>query len=118
MSVTPSQFDLLRKSLDVTSRRHTVISHNLANANTPGFHASHVEFQEALLKEMSKGSPDPSSVSEKVVETEGLMVRFDGNNVDMDQQMSQMDKNAMLYETFTQLMATKISMMRTAINGR
>ncbi|MEM7314783.1 MAG: flagellar biosynthesis protein FlgB [Planctomycetota bacterium] len=117
MSVTPSQFDLLGKSIDISSLRHKVISHNLANSNTPEFHASHVEFQDALIREMKNAKPDPASIKEKVAETEGLRERFDGNNVDMDQQISQMDKNAILYQTYTQIMATKISMMRTAING-
>ena len=118
MSVIPSQFELLSKTLEFTATNHRVISQNLANVNTPGFRTKEVRFQDNLLKALGSSQADIDDVEATIVESGGLPVQLNGNNVDIDQQMTDLDKNALLHQTYTQLLATKISMMRTAITGR
>ena len=118
MSVVPSQFELLHRSLDASESRHKVISHNIANANTPGFRASYVGFEESLRKELEKRQPNLDNVEATVKETDTAAIQLNGNNVDLDQQITELDKNALLYQTYAQLLSTKINMMRTAITGR
>src|SRR4030095_12824572 len=43
-----STLDVLHKTLDVRQQRHTVVASNIANAETPGFIAKDVRFEEAL----------------------------------------------------------------------
>ncbi len=118
VSVTPSQFELLRKSLEAVSLRHQVISQNLANVNTPGFRAQEVAFDESLARELAKSQGDLSNVKMDVRAIEGLDERLDGNNVDIDREVTELNKNELLQATYTQMLATKISMMRSAITGR
>ena len=47
---------------------------------------------------------------------EGLTHRNDGNNVDLDQQVGQLKMNAMLYQTYSQLLASKMAMARRAMS--
>ena len=118
VSVIPSQFELLRKSLEAVSLRHQVISQNLANVNTPGFRAQEVAFDESLARELAKSPGDLGNVQIDVRATEGLDERLDGNNVDIDREVTELNKNELLQATYTQLLATKISIMRHAITGR
>lgn len=126
MSVTPSQFDVLWKLLDASELRHRVISQNVANVNTPGYHRKDVSFEEELAKHLSaaqssgsaNGAGDVREIKAKVFEASGLIERMDGNNVDIDQEVGQLQKNALLYETYSQVLASKLGMMRSAIVGR
>jgi len=119
MSVTPSQFGVLSKMLDAAALRHRAVSQNLANVNTPGYRRLEVSFEEQLASQMSGGSKvDINGLKPQLVESEGLPTRADGNNVDIDVEMGQMNKNALLYQTYTQVLASKIATMRSAITGR
>lgn len=110
--------DTLRQLMDVAQLRHRVISHNLANVNTPGYHRLDVQFEEELARQLSRTSGwATQSVTPRVVAEEGLQERADGNNVDVDRELGQMNKNATLFETYTQLLATHFSSMRRAMEG-
>jgi flagellar basal-body rod protein FlgB len=119
MSVTPSQFGLLSKLLDSSALRHRAVSQNLANVNTPGYRRLEVSFEEQLARQMNgKGQVDLEGLKLEMMESKGLPERADGNNVDIDVEMGQMNKNALLYQTYTQVLASKIGTMRSAITGR
>src|SRR5215471_15793203 len=58
VNVNISQLELLSRLLDVTSLRHHVIAHNIANVNAPGFHRMDVSFEESLEKQLANnGQP-------------------------------------------------------------
>ncbi len=119
MNVTVSQFDLLNKLLDASELRHRVISQNVANVNTPGYHRLAVSFEEELADRLrSAGDVNIDGMTPSVYEEQGLIVRADGNNVDIDKEMGQLNKNALLYQTYAQVLASRLSMMRSAITGR
>jgi flagellar basal body rod protein FlgB len=56
--------------------------------------------------------------SESVYEDEGLPVRADGNNVDIDKEIGQLGKNETLQQTIIHVLARKLAMMESAITGR
>ncbi|WP_145371432.1 flagellar basal body rod protein FlgB [Maioricimonas rarisocia] len=117
--IPPSQHvDTLRQLMDVAQLRHRVISHNLANVNTPGYRRLDVEFEGELARQLARSSDgDIQSVQPQVVAEEGLQERADGNNVDVDREMGQLNKNATLFQTYSQLLATHFSSMRRAMEG-
>jgi flagellar basal-body rod protein FlgB len=119
MNVTNSQFDLLTRLLDLTSLRHRTIAQNVANVNTPGYHRLDVSFDDNLAKILS-GQKENAALpgKAKVVEAPGGAAREDGNNVDIDAEMGRLNKNALLYNAYTQILASKIGAMRSAITGR
>lgn len=117
MNILPGQSDLLVRLMDAAELRHSVISHNLANVNTPGYRRLEVVFDD-LLDEAGRSSAESASRAEPVVREEaGLPVRADGNNVDIDREAVQLDKNALTYQTYAELLAAHMQMMRRAIEG-
>jgi flagellar basal-body rod protein FlgB len=109
------QFDLLGRLVSATELRQRVISNNLANVNTPNYQRLDVEFETALAQELTGKSH--TLAAPQIVTTTGLTARADGNNVDIDQEIGQMNKNAMLQQTYLQLLGSHLEQMRLAIGG-
>ena len=51
-------------------------------------------------------------------EAGGAAVRADGNNVDIDREMGALNRNALIYQTYAQVLASRLATMRSAITGR
>ena len=100
------------------SMRHRVVSQNLANVNTPGYRAQHVSFEEQLNELVKRDSNDWGKLVARVQESHGMPARQDGNTVDVDYEITQLNKNAVYHQALNQIMATQIAMMRTAITGQ
>lgn len=119
MSVTPSQFDLLSKLVDVTTLRHKVLSQNVANVNTPGYRKLAVTFDETLAARLDReGDSSMRRLQAQVVEDNSSPDRIDGNNVDIDREMMRVNKNTLLNNTILQIISTKSAMMRRGITGQ
>ena len=118
MSVNIPQFDMLGRLLDVAALRHRVIANNLANVNTPGYHRLDVSFEDAFARTLQRQGVDRAvALQPHVIETKGGTVRSDGNSVDLDQELGQLSKNALMYLSFNQFLGGQIAMMRSAITG-
>jgi flagellar basal-body rod protein FlgB len=118
MNVTDGSFDFLAHLLDAASLRHQVVAQNMANVNTPGYHALDVSFEEAFKRSLAQGGETAAAgVSGKVVERKGGAERADGNNVDIDAELGRLQKNALLYNAYSQILASRIASMRSAISG-
>lgn len=105
--------------VDVTVLRHKVLSQNVANVNTPGYHKLDVSFDAALNKHLQlHGDNGVCRVAPEIVEDTLSPARLDGNNVDIDAEMMRLNKNTLLNNTYLQIVATKTAMMRRAINGQ
>src|SRR3989337_1711114 len=102
---------LLEKMLDVSSIKHKVIANNIANVNTPGYKKMDVNFAEQLKKALNENAMDKfDALQPKIViskEEAGETLRNDGNNVDMDKEVSALVKNTLSYSIYTQLLAKK-----------
>ena len=119
MTVKLDTTGMLEGLLNVTSNRNRIIGQNLANNNTPGYHRMDVNFGEALTEEMAAAkSGARRNAKAGVLEVEGLPERADGNNVDMDTELGEMNRNALMYQTWLQLLGSRLRMMRTAITGQ
>ncbi|MBI5756902.1 MAG: flagellar basal body rod protein FlgB [Planctomycetales bacterium] len=119
MSVTPSQFDLLAKMVDVANLRHKVLAQNVANVNTPGYRRLNVQFDEALANQLAKHGPRGlENATPEIIEDDVSPSRLDGNNVAIDSEMMRINKNTLLNNTYLQILATKMAMMRRATENR
>ena len=113
MNPLNSQIDLVSRTMGFMEQNHSVISQNMANLNTPQYKTKQISF-ETFLKAAADNSQRPEMEVEEVA---GLPSRTDGNNVDLDREIAQLKKNAMTYQTLAEIMASQISVMRTAITG-
>ncbi len=111
--------ELLSRLLDVASLRHRVIAQNVANVNTPGYRRLAVDFEEAFTRAVADGDPTALlQVQPAVVENDDAPERADGNNVDLDNELSALEKNTLLYRTFAQIIASQVATQRSAIQGQ
>jgi flagellar basal-body rod protein FlgB len=119
MSLTIPQSEVLARLLDVAQMRHRLISQNLANVNTPGYHQMDVAFEDAFARALGKqGETGALRVIPRAVEGQGNVARQDGNTVDLDKELGSLNKNSLLFSMTTQMLVSRINMMRSAIAGR
>ena len=96
----------VEKMLDFTARRQQTISANIANLDTPGYEAKDVQFHNSL-------STATSSIEE--VEVDDVNVKANGNNVDLEKQMTQMTQNGLQYMLLVEYLRGNIQSIKTAI---
>lgn len=133
MGLSVNNMNLLQKGLDVAWKRNEVIGDNIANADTPNFKASRVEFEDILKSElndtggtamkttnpkhMNAGGSAINSIQPVIRQDDSVSMRLDGNNVDVENEMTELAKNNLLYQTLIQKMTSQFSRIRFAING-
>ena len=119
----------LTKAMDLTWERNKAISSNVANATTPKYRAVDVQFGQELEKAFESTSAEPvlrthgqhmdlkRTEGGKIVEDLSGATRSDGNNVDLDLQMTALASNAGEFATAAQLIKSTISRIRFAIRS-
>lgn len=111
-----SQLQVLPQLMHAAEVRHRVISQNIANVNTPGYQALEVEFEAELTRRLRKGEVGAGPLPEpEVRHQQGLPERGDGNNVDIDREIGRLNKNALLYQTYSQTLAAYLDSLRRAM---
>ena len=104
--------------------RQRAIANNVANIDTPNFKASEVRFEDALKTAISRGqanTTDQRSLNASAGRSTLLNAtsgRADGNNVDIDREMEMLGEANLTYSALTQVMSTRIGIMRNVVNGR
>lgn len=118
MTDISQQFQSLGLAIEFARENHAVIGQNLANVNTPGYKTAELSF-ENLLSQIEAGvsAEEMGNAEFEIRNPEGLPARNDGNNVDMDREIANLKKNAMVYQTLTQLLGSKMGMLQRAISG-
>ncbi len=101
----------LTSALDGLSLRQRAIADNIANINTPGYHAKRVAFEEALAAAVRSGDGRVSpSVAESLEPT-----RLDGNNVNLDTETLSSIDTVLRYQFASQAVNGSFSSVRTAM---
>lgn len=124
-------YSLIKKTLDASTERGRVIAHNIANVNTSGFKASKVVFEDKLNdilesktvglrvtnnKHINDGNTI-DSLNPDVVRDKSTSMRADGNNVEIDNQMTELAANSILYNALINQANNRISSTRYVITG-
>ncbi|WP_010241162.1 flagellar basal body rod protein FlgB [Clostridium arbusti] len=120
-------YNLIKKSLDASSTRSKAIANNVANINTAGYKRSYVTFEDTLKNSMDNISmkkdntlhmDDGSGFGEITVKKDtSTSMRTDGNNVDIDSEMSNQAQNTLMYEALVNQASSRISMKKYVITG-
>ncbi len=112
-------FQAMLKVLDAVALRQRVVSHNLANANTPGYVRQDVAFQRVLAEAIrSKNPTRVARVTPEIRPDLSEPRRPDGNNVSTQKEVAAIGENALLYAFGTRVINAKVAMLRKAIGGR
>ncbi len=125
-----SEINRMERFLDGASRRQSLIASNLSNIDTPGYKTVDVDFEGELKgalsnqaaaaqvtndRHMSVSLDGGGNVPGRVKEVQGLTLRNDLNNVNVDREMARMSMNSMMFSAIAQLMIKKMNMVKSAI---
>jgi flagellar basal-body rod protein FlgB len=112
-----SLIDTTQLALETAMRgawtRQTLLTNNVANANTPGYRREDLNFQGAL-REALAGGGSPAAVQFQP-EVSQRAVGPEGNGVSIDQESALLAENGLEYEALAQVMGTRESIMRSAM---
>ncbi|HYF93963.1 MAG TPA: flagellar basal body rod protein FlgB [Symbiobacteriaceae bacterium] len=106
---------ILERGLEAASLRQRILAHNVANVATPGFKRSRVEFEDQLAVALAEGQ-DPDAVVPRVEVDKDSEGRPDGNNVDIELEMTRMAENQIFYAALTRELSNQFERLRMAIN--
>ena len=133
-----STYQLLRGALDTAALRQKVIADNVANADTPGFKAHEVAFEEFLGNAMGNGggqlkmtAPEGGSAipigglgngvpRPQVMESPAPDANSGSKpgDFDMEKAMTQLSENKVQYATVAQLLSNRLIALRNAIESK
>ena len=110
--IDPTQ-SALESAMQGSMMRQTLLTNNLANADTPGYQRQDVNFQGTLANAMASGQ-SPAGVSFTPY-TDNQVLSADGNGVNAEQEQAYLSENGLLYENLTEVAASREQILKTAM---
>jgi flagellar basal-body rod protein FlgB len=95
--------------------RQQAISANLANVETPDYHARTVSFEDSLRAALGDGDPGGMAID---VHESLAATRMNGNNVNIDFELLAQQENNLRQQLVVQALNSKYALVRTAILGQ
>jgi flagellar basal-body rod protein FlgB len=114
-------YPAIEDRMDWTARRQQVLSNNIANIDTPGFHSKDVSFSDQLQM-LQVSTPNPKHIAPIGMDSRMQQYEVTGNtdlkdnSVDLDHEMSELTKNGLQYVAMIQFVSQKLKTLRSAIN--
>lgn len=103
---------VVRDALDGLAARQRIIAQNIANAETPGYRAGVVNFEDSLRSAIASGRPAEFSINTAVsTATPG----FNGNNVQLDEENVSLIDSGLRYQMMSEAMNAKFAILRTSL---
>ena len=122
----------LAAALKMREMRMEVIASNIANAETPGYKAKRLDFEDALqraidvdgnLSMKSKddrhfnvGSGGFNNLEPRIYEDPSGVVSPNGNTVNREQEMVRMQENRLMYDAAVQLLNKRLGQMKYVLS--
>lgn len=133
MGINDKTIQALASSLNFRQMRQELISSNIANAETPGFKAKRIDFEDALARAIDTdgmknlnfndsrhynvGNGGFSNLRPEIYRDPNGVLHNDGNTVDRDAEMAKMAENKILYDASIQLLNKKLGLLNYAISS-
>lgn len=127
MSLFSGTIQNLENALGRANIKQKVITNNIANIDTPNYKAKKVSFRNLLDQETSNleavktdyrhvdftGSGDDYSI----VSSSDTSYQQNGNNVDIDKEMTDLAENQINYQALVERMSGKFNSLKTVLTG-
>ncbi|RCW70723.1 flagellar basal body rod protein FlgB [Saliterribacillus persicus] len=130
MSFFGSTIQNLEKSLDFATVKNNTIAQNIANADTTNYKSKNVVFKDVLKNELEDTfetkRTDPRhlsfsnldrSQSFRITQNNSTMYNHNGNNVDIDKEMTDLAKNQIYYQALVDRINGKFSSLQSVLRG-
>ena len=117
-----SNYMAAKKMLDLNVLRHEAIASNIANVETPNY--KRLDVSKSFESQLSQAvaSRDAAQIAglqpELTVDTQANTGRLDGNNVQLENEMLNLNQNMVEHALETQLVSYSLTKMRMAITGK
>jgi len=128
--INDSSLNISKLALDGLARRQEAISNNVANADTPGYQSTTVNFESVIKAALNKTpsirmqtsnvkhiQPSESSSGFAAV-SRGGTARADGNNVDIDVELMDMTEVGVKYQAISQVASKKLALLKAIASAR
>ena len=107
--------DVLHAALNGLMARQSVIANNIANASTPNFKGSRVDFETALRQALGSGAAPPMDPS--VVTPTNAAPNQDGNNVNLEADTMSLADTELRYQAMVDAVNGQFQVLNTSILG-
>ncbi|MFC4387392.1 flagellar basal body rod protein FlgB [Gracilibacillus marinus] len=129
MMIFGNTIQTLQSSLNYASTKNQTIANNISNVDTPNYKSKEVVFKDALHTELDRqfqatrtnekhnsfGNNNSSSYS--IVTNDTTTYNHNGNNVDIDKEMTELAKNQIYYQALIDRINGKFNSLNTVIRG-
>lgn len=115
MSVFDSTQLLLDRAISGATLRNSVLANNVANADTPGFQPSDVDFHAALSGAIAGGETAIEAVEIAPEQRGPMALRADGNGVDPEAESAKLAENGLELSALVQVAGARVQIMRSAM---
>lgn len=128
-----NSFKMFEKELEFRSKKNRLIASNISNIDTPGYKAFDLVVEDELNK--ISGSSEKINIEQtdqghlsshgqlidgityKVAKSSKFSLRKDGNTVDLDNEMTSLAENSLMYNASAQILTRKFQILKDAIKG-
>ncbi|OAH53755.1 flagellar biosynthesis protein FlgB [Domibacillus aminovorans] len=126
MNLFSNSITSLEHGLNYASLQQKAIANNIANVDTPNYKSQEVSFKQILEKKSDSLQANRtnerhftfSSTSDgTIIAKRNLSYNESGNNVDIDQEMSDLATNQIYYNALTDRLSSKFSSLSNVIRG-
>ena len=118
--------NVMGTTLDATKTREDVILNNVANINTPGYKRKDIRFETELKHAFARASEQTVDARVKNLDLEALVpetytdyaelsFRYDGNNVDINNELAILAKNSVKYNGLMELVNKDFAMLKSVL---
>jgi flagellar basal-body rod protein FlgB len=113
ISVTDPTQSVLEAAMRGAELQQTALTSDLANADTPDFEPSQVDFQSQLAAAMQSGAP--LSQVNFAASTQPQTTNTNGNGVDSDETSADLAENGMLYDALAETLSANNQTLQYAM---
>lgn len=130
--LTSNTMLMTQRAMDYLWKKQVVIGNNVVNAETPGYKAKYVTFEQELRQKLEQASAadhhDADPIGSKAMRN-GILnsdivtheanetTRLDGNGVNVTDQNIELSRTYIQYQLTTRAFADEMSRLRAAIRG-
>lgn len=129
MNLFDGTINTLTQSLDYAATKNRTIANNVANVDTPAYKSKDVAFKNVLNDQMSTSFETKRTHSKHITFNSNEAKAFhvfsknntqynhNGNNVDIDKEMSELAENQIYYQAVVDRLNGKFSNIQTVLRG-
>ena len=116
MEILRPEQQVMQAALEVRSARAELLAGNVANADTPGYIARDLKFDDAMDQILDAGSAqDTPSSTGSLLAPQNL--RYDNNDIDVNQQLAKSYDNSLSYVATLKLYGDSMNRITAATNS-